>query len=489
MSSSGNISGDKDTKDAVQEGFDAEDFFSAKESCNLGSEELRRIIVEIFFDIGFDNLREIQYHSWGHIMKHEEIQPKVIAFQDACGQGKTLAMIIPAVCAVDLSVNKIQAVLLTHNRELVANFKNEYDRVFESKLAEKNYKKFGYKVAFLMKDEKIEDYKDYHIIFTVASRVTRVGERGLAKEKRWELLKDIYGACKLIMIDEADRVVDSASDMYGAVRDLFRHYAPNASLFMFSATYSPSVRADIKDHYRKNGFPMPLLINKRYRDVLNKNTRHYRFKLPDELYNKTHEKGKNNEDGELTEVYKFCCQKIKECFEYQKGQKAFVFVPKSKAECIAKELIRLNIEGCGDKVGFVHGGVSATDRESKIDNFGKPSGDNILVCTRSFAFGINIPSCTHVFVLVIPKPLKPKDGSHSKVARYDTDYYVHMSSRAGRGSEAPGNSIFFELNDSYKKYIESFIRKVNTKDSKENLEMKEVTKAEECEMIPTEAKN
>ena len=148
------------------------------------------------------------------------------------GTGKTAAYGIPLCEKIDVSKNKIQALVLVPTRELA----------MQTSLVLKNLGKHK-KIECMVSTGGTQVREDYyrltqtvHVIVATPGRILDLASKGEAK----------LDACDLLVLDEVDKLLsDDFKDIVEQIIDLMK---PKKQLLMFSATYPVQIR-DFQQKY------------------------------------------------------------------------------------------------------------------------------------------------------------------------------------------------------------------------------------------------
>lgn len=186
--------------------------------------ELKRELLMGIFEAGFDRPSPIQ----------EEAIPMALTKRDILaraknGTGKTAAFVIPALQGVDVSKNKIQALLLVPTRELALQ---------TSQVCKNLGKHMGVQVMVTtggttLKDDILRLSETVHVLAGTPGRILDLAGKGVAD----------LSECPVFVMDEADKLL---SPEFAPVMEQLLSYLPSTrQVMLFSATF-PMIVKDFK---------------------------------------------------------------------------------------------------------------------------------------------------------------------------------------------------------------------------------------------------
>lgn len=179
------------------------------------------------FEMGYEFPSPIQEEAIPAALENKNIIAKA-----KNGTGKTAAYGIPLCQKIDVSKNKIQALVLVPTRELA----------MQTSLVLKNLGKHK-KIECMVSTGGTQVREDYyrltqtvHVIVATPGRILDLASKGEAK----------LDACDLLVLDEVDKLLsDDFKDIVEQIIDLMK---PKKQILMFSATYPVQIR-DFQQKY------------------------------------------------------------------------------------------------------------------------------------------------------------------------------------------------------------------------------------------------
>ena len=187
---------------------------------------LRRELLMGIFEAGFERPSPIQ----------EEAIPVALTKRDILaraknGTGKTAAFVIPALQQIDISKNKIQALLLVPTRELALQ---------TAQVCKILGKHLGVHVMVTtggttLKDDILRLSETVHVLVGTPGRILDLAGKGVAE----------LSECPVFVMDEADKLL---SPEFTPVMEQLLSYLPESrQVMLFSATF-PLIVKDFKVH-------------------------------------------------------------------------------------------------------------------------------------------------------------------------------------------------------------------------------------------------
>jgi ATP-dependent RNA helicase DDX6/DHH1 len=185
---------------------------------------LKRELLMGIFEAGFDHPSPIQEEAIPIALNQRDILARA-----KNGTGKTAAFVIPALQGVDVSKNKIQALLLVPTRELALQ---------TSQVCKTLGKHMGVQVMVTtggttLKDDILRLSETVHVLAGTPGRILDLAGKGVAD----------LSECPVFVMDEADKLL---SPEFAPVMEQLLSYLPTArQVMLFSATF-PMIVKDFK---------------------------------------------------------------------------------------------------------------------------------------------------------------------------------------------------------------------------------------------------
>ncbi|BAU26340.1 ATP-dependent RNA helicase DeaD [Aneurinibacillus soli] len=288
------------------------------------------------------------------------------------GTGKTLAFLLPIMEKIDLSINHIQALIITPTRELALQVTAE-----AKKLADGS----GIHVLAVYGGQDVERQMkqlegDVHIVIGTPGRLLDHLRRGTIE----------LSHVAMLVLDEADQMLHIG--FLPEVQDIISETPDERQTMLFSATMTQAVR----------------MLAKRYtREAYDIRVKEAEITVSDiqQLLVETTDRAKQDT----------LCRLINE----QRPFLAMIF-------CRTKRRVsKLNeaLQARGYSVDELHGDLSQAKREQVMQRF-REGQIHLLIATDVAARGLDVDGVTHVFNYDIP---------------HDVESYVHRIGRTGRAGE------------------------------------------------------
>lgn len=324
---------------------------------------LKRDILKGIYEKGWELPSPIQESSIPIALTRRDIMARA-----KNGTGKTGAYSVPVLEFIDVSLNKIQAVILVPTRELALQ---------TSQICIELSKHTAIKVMLViggtqLKDDLIRLNQTVHILIGTPGRLGDLLNRGLIDISK----------CKVVVLDEADKLL-SEELKYG-VEDILNGADKNRQVLVYSATYPVTVQSFMAKHLRN-----PYQINLMETLTLKGITEYYAY---------VQEKHKVHCLNTLFSKLQIC-QSIIFCSSAQ------------RVELLAKKITQL-----GYSCYYTHARMSQQDRNRVFHDFRNGCCRN-LVCTDLLTRGIDIPTVNVVINFDFPKY---------------SETYLHRIGRSGR---------------------------------------------------------
>ncbi|MBT0671311.1 DEAD/DEAH box helicase [Novosphingobium profundi] len=304
--------------------------------------------------------------------------PSVLMMKDLIGiaqtgTGKTASFVLPMIDVLAHGRRRAlmpRSLILEPTRELAAQVADNF---------EKYGKNHDLKMALLIGGVQMGDQvkalqEGVDVLIATPGRLMDLFERG----------KILLTGCELLVIDEADRMLDMG--FIPDIETICAKLPTNRQTLLFSATMPPVIKK-LADRF---------LENPKYIEVArpaSTNTNIEQFKVPVTSRKKR--------------------EALRELLHTDNVSTAIIF-------CNRKTTVRdlaKNLKSHGFKAGEIHGDMDQASRIAELDYF-KSGAINILVASDVAARGLDVKGVSHVF-------------------NYDTpwhpDDYVHRIGRTGRG--------------------------------------------------------
>ena len=327
-------------------------------------------ILQAIYDTGFERPSVVQ------IQAIPKLCPEKVSFlgQAPAGCGKTAAFTVPMLYHVDKKIKSIQSVCLCHTPQLV-------EQAMETFQSLNDYYKVN--VASLI-DDKSQIPPDCHVIFA----------RPLPLAKSIKTKKLDVSHVKIVIVDEADRLLNRMGADFRPMEDLLQRLLPEtAQLGFFSATFPDTVTKEVE---RLSGNRKLMKYQKR---SLPKSISHWLI----------HQEREND--------YSF----VGELCKNFGGLIMIITGSKVKAGELEDYL---RSQGIWPQVFF--GG-----RDDRVIRTFKEGEVKVLITTDLGLRGLDVPELRLVINLDFPYQGVEEDGV-SKGAGPDVDLYMHRAGRCGR---------------------------------------------------------
>lgn len=324
---------------------------------------LRRELLMGIFEAGFERPSPIQ----------EEAIPIALAKRDVLaraknGTGKTAAFVIPSLQQVDVSRNKIQALLLVPTRELALQ---------TSQVCKILGKHMGVQVMVTtggttLKDDIMRLAETVHVLVGTPGRILDLAGKNVAD----------LSECPVFVMDEADKLL---SPEFSPVMEQLLAYLPKErQVMLFSATF-PLIVKDFKDKHMKSPYEINLMEELTLRGV----TQYYAF---------------------VEERQKVHC--LNTLFSKLQINQSIIFCNSTnRVELLAKKVTEL-----GYSCFYSHAKMLQSHRNRVFHDFRNGVCRN-LVCSDLLTRGIDIQAVNVVINFDFPK---------------NSETYLHRIGRSGR---------------------------------------------------------
>lgn len=326
---------------------------------------LREKILRGIYSVGFEKPSNIQQKGIMPIIAGNDVIE-----QAQSGMGKTATFSISTLQLVDDRVNRTQAIILAHTRELAF----QIDAVIRQ-LAQYTKTKFCLSIKGVPVSENIYQLrKNPHVVIGTPGRIYDMIQK---KALRTDSLK-------ILVIDEADEMLSKGFQQQ--VYDIFQPLPTEIQVALFSATMSTEF-FNLTNEFMRN--PIRILVKREeltlegirqyYIDVGKKE---YKYEVLRDLYN-------------------------------------ILTINQSIVYCNSRRMVedlyyRLSDENFA--VSFIHGDMSPHEREQAMVNF-RNANSRILISTDLLSRGIDIQQVSIVINYDVPTRL---------------DNYLHRIGRSGR---------------------------------------------------------
>ncbi|KDQ06910.1 hypothetical protein BOTBODRAFT_60364 [Botryobasidium botryosum FD-172 SS1] len=324
---------------------------------------LRRELLMGIFEAGFERPSPIQ----------EEAIPAALSKRDILaraknGTGKTAAFVIPSLQHVDVTKNKIQALLLVPTRELALQ---------TSQVCKTLGKHMGINVMVTtggttLKDDILRLSEAVHVLVGTPGRILDLSGKGVAD----------LSECPVFVMDEADKLL---SPEFAPVMEQLLSYLPTPrQVMLFSATF-PMIVKEFKDKHMDSPYEINLMEELTLRGV----TQYYAF---------------------VEERQKVHC--LNTLFSKLQINQSIIFCNSTnRVELLAKKVTEL-----GYSCFYSHAKMLQSHRNRVFHDFRNGACRN-LVCSDLLTRGIDIQAVNVVINFDFPK---------------NSETYLHRIGRSGR---------------------------------------------------------
>ncbi|EIW78524.1 DEAD-domain-containing protein [Coniophora puteana RWD-64-598 SS2] len=332
-------------------GMDFEDMF------------LRRDLLMGIFEAGFEKPSPIQ----------EEAIPIALTKRDVLaraknGTGKTAAFVIPSLQQVDITKNKIQALLLVPTRELALQ---------TSQVCKTLGKHMGVQVMVTtggttLKDDIMRLGEVVHVLVGTPGRILDLAGKNVAD----------LSECPVFVMDEADKLL--SPEFTPVMEQLLAYLPKERQVMLFSATF-PMIVKDFKGKHMRNPYEINLMEELTLRGV----TQYYAY---------------------LEEKQKVHC--LNTLFSKLQINQSIIFCNSTnRVELLAKKVTEL-----GYSCFYSHAKMLQSHRNRVFHDFRHGAFRN-LVCSDLLTRGIDIQAVNVVINFDFPK---------------NAETYLHRIGRSGR---------------------------------------------------------
>ncbi len=328
-------------------------------------------LLKAIYEIGYKTPTLIQQKAIPYVFMNRDI----IACAQT-GTGKTASFVLPIVDIFHCDTSKPKmpkAVILEPTRELAMQVAEDFDKYTKYVKMSKALVIGG--VSSITQEKNIE--RGCEVVIATPGRFLDLINRG----------KLILSECKIVVIDEADRMMDMG--FIPDVQEIVGKMPRTRQTIMFSATF-PAAIQKIARTFLQN--PKEIIIEPKV--TTSKTIKQYVIKVEEKFKYKT-----------LTKLLK--TEKISNAIIFHNR--------KSNVDTTYRYL-----QKDGFSVGALHGDMQQSIRAQWLDKF-KKNQVSILVCSDVAARGLDIPSVSHVFNMEVPT---------------QSEDYVHRIGRTGRAGKA-----------------------------------------------------
>lgn len=327
------------------------------------------LVLEALHQLGYEHPTPIQEHAIPKILEKKDL----IALAET-GSGKTAACAIPLAHQVDVSVSKIQALIIVPTRELALQYSTETQKIGKPKQV-KVFALFGGEDMHIQR-EKLKH--GVHILIATPGRlIDFIYARAI----------DLTGVSTLVL-DEADQMLGMG--FYEDLAFIMQCLVQDHQTLLFSATMPKQIRSLAREQM-KTPEELTLIQEK----PTPENLKHLFF----------FSENPRRKIENLIELLK--SQTPGQCLIF--GNSRF------EVENLYRQL-KSNFSQCD----FLHGGLEQSVRTIVTQKFAKGK-IRFLVATDIAARGLDFSGVTHVFNLHLPK---------------DRETYLHRAGRTGRSGRS-----------------------------------------------------
>jgi ATP-dependent RNA helicase DDX6/DHH1 len=324
---------------------------------------LKRELLMGIFEKGWENPSPIQEASIPIALTGRDILARA-----KNGTGKTGAYLIPILERIDITKDKIQALIIVPTRELALQTSNICIEVS---------KHLGCKVMATtggtnLKEDILRLQQQVHVVIATPGRILDLMKKGLA----------VMDKCNMMVMDEADKLL---SQDFKNMLDNVISYLPNdRQILLYSATFPCTVDAFIKKHMHN-----PYEINLMEELTLKGITQYYAY---------------------VQEKQKVHC--LNTLFSKLQINQSIIFCNSTqRVELLAKKITEL-----GYSCFYIHAKMRQDHRNRIFHDFRSGACRN-LVCSDLFTRGIDIQAVNVVINFDFPKM---------------SETYLHRIGRSGR---------------------------------------------------------
>lgn len=284
------------------------------------------------------------------------------------GTGKTGAYVIPILERIDVTKDKIQALIIVPTRELALQ---------TSQICIELSKHMGCKVMATtggtnLKEDIMRLQQLVHVVIATPGRILDLMKKGLA----------VMDACSMLVMDEADKLL--SQDFKNMLDSVISYLRPDRQILLYSATFPCSVDQFIKKHMHN-----PYEINLMEELTLKGITQYYAY---------------------VQEKQKVHC--LNTLFSKLQINQSIIFCNSTqRVELLAKKITEL-----GYSCFYIHAKMRQEHRNRIFHDFRNGACRN-LVCSDLFTRGIDIQAVNVVINFDFPKM---------------SETYLHRIGRSGR---------------------------------------------------------
>jgi len=284
------------------------------------------------------------------------------------GTGKTGAYVIPILERIDVSKDKIQALIIVPTRELALQ---------TSQICIEISKHMGCKVMATtggtnLKEDIMRLQQNVHVVIATPGRILDLMKKGLA----------VMDNCSMLVMDEADKLL--SQDFKNMLDNVIGFLPPDRQILLYSATFPCTVDAFIKKHMHN-----PYEINLMEELTLKGITQYYAY---------------------VQEKQKVHC--LNTLFSKLQINQSIIFCNSTqRVELLAKKITEL-----GYSCFYIHAKMRQEHRNRIFHDFRNGACRN-LVCSDLFTRGIDIQAVNVVINFDFPKM---------------SETYLHRIGRSGR---------------------------------------------------------
>jgi len=284
------------------------------------------------------------------------------------GTGKTGAYVIPILERIDVSKDKIQALIIVPTRELALQ---------TSQICIELSKHMGCKVMATtggtnLKEDIMRLQQQVHVIIATPGRILDLMKKGLA----------VMDTCSMLVMDEADKLL--SQDFKNMLDSVISYLPPDRQILLYSATFPCTVDQFIKKHMHN-----PYEINLMEELTLKGITQYYAY---------------------VQEKQKVHC--LNTLFSKLQINQSIIFCNSTqRVELLAKKITEL-----GYSCFYIHAKMRQEHRNRIFHDFRNGACRN-LVCSDLFTRGIDIQAVNVVINFDFPKM---------------SETYLHRIGRSGR---------------------------------------------------------
>eukprot|EP01103_Thecamoeba_quadrilineata_P014905 TRINITY_DN455_c0_g1_i1.p1 TRINITY_DN455_c0_g1~~TRINITY_DN455_c0_g1_i1.p1 ORF type:complete len:415 (-),score=102.24 TRINITY_DN455_c0_g1_i1:172-1416(-) len=324
---------------------------------------LKRELLMGIFEMGFEKPSPIQEESIPIVLAGRNILARA-----KNGTGKTAAFVIPALEKTDITINKIQSLLLVPTRELALQTAEVCKRIGKHM----NVEVMATYGGNSLKDDVMRLYGTVHILVGTPGRILDLVNKGVA----------VMSDCNLLVMDEADKLL--SPEFQPIIEQLITHLPVGRQILLYSATFPMTVK-EFKEQYLNRPYEINLMDELTLKGV----TQYYAY---------------------VEERQKVHC--LNTLFSKLQINQSIIFCNSvNRVELLARKITEL-----GYSCFYIHAKMQQSHRNRVFHDF-RQGACRCLVSSDLFTRGIDIQAVNVVINFDFPK---------------NSETYLHRIGRGGR---------------------------------------------------------